>query len=188
MKLRTPKLGIATGDDQRAAVRREGFLSTIGHDVPTAYVPAPSSLALGRQALSELLAKDPGIQAIYCSSDQLAQGVVVEALARGLRIPQDLAVCGFGDADFAAHMEPSLTTVQVDGRAHRPAGGAHPAGAVTRRGSGTASGRCRPPHCRTRFDLTRGCRAKASASCGKRPSGRFPLPCRGRPIFFLDKA
>ncbi|MDF3888511.1 LacI family DNA-binding transcriptional regulator [Cupriavidus basilensis] len=109
------KLGIATGDDQRAAVRREGFLSTVGHDVTTAFVPAPSSLALGRQALSELLTKDPGIQAIYCSSDQLAQGVIVEAQARGLRIPQDLAVCGFGDADFAAHMEPSLTTVQVDG-------------------------------------------------------------------------
>ncbi|WP_454738302.1 LacI family DNA-binding transcriptional regulator [Cupriavidus necator] len=109
------RLGIATGDDQRAAVRREGFLSTVGHDVPTAFVPAPSSLALGRQALSELLAKDPGIEAIYCSSDQLAQGVIVEAQARGLRIPQDLAVCGFGDADFAAHMEPALTTVQVDG-------------------------------------------------------------------------
>lgn len=109
------RLGIATGDDQRAAVRREGFLSTVGHDVPTAVVPAPSSLALGRQALSELLAKDPGIEAIHCSSDQLAQGVIVEALARGLRVPQDLAVCGFGDADFAAHMEPSLTTVQVDG-------------------------------------------------------------------------
>ncbi|WP_042878097.1 LacI family DNA-binding transcriptional regulator [Cupriavidus necator] len=109
------RLGIATGDDQRAAVRREGFLSTVGHDVRTAVVPAPSSLALGRQALSELLARDPGIEAIYCSSDQLAQGVIVEALARGLRIPQDLAVCGFGDADFAAHMEPSLTTVQVDG-------------------------------------------------------------------------
>ncbi|WP_455287218.1 LacI family DNA-binding transcriptional regulator [Cupriavidus necator] len=109
------RLGIATGDDQRAAVRREGFLSTVGHDVPTAFVPAPSSLALGRQALCELLAKDPGIEAIYCSSDQLAQGVIVEAQARGLRIPQDLAVCGFGDADFAAHMEPALTTVQVDG-------------------------------------------------------------------------
>ncbi|MGO4329002.1 LacI family DNA-binding transcriptional regulator [Cupriavidus sp. 2TAF22] len=109
------RLGIATGDDQRAAVRREGFLSTVGHDVPTAVVPAPSSLALGRQALSELLGRDPGIEAIYCSSDQLAQGVITEALARGLRIPQDLAVCGFGDADFAAHMVPSLTTVQVDG-------------------------------------------------------------------------
>ena len=42
---------------------------------------------------------------------------MVEAMARGLRIPQDLAICGFGDADFAAHMEPSLSTVHVDGAA-----------------------------------------------------------------------
>lgn len=111
------RLGIATGDDHRALVRRDGFVSTVGHDVPTVKVPAPSSLGLGRQALRDLLEKDPHIEAIYCSSDQLAQGVLTEARARGLRVPQDLAVCGFGDADFAAHMAPSLTTVQVDGAA-----------------------------------------------------------------------
>jgi len=111
------RLGIATGDDYRASMRREGFLSVVGRDVPTAVVSAPSSLELGRRALGELLQKDPTLQAVYCSSDQLAQGVVAEAQARGLRIPEDLAVCGFGDADFAAHMEPSLTTVHVDGAA-----------------------------------------------------------------------
>ncbi|MBY4896505.1 LacI family DNA-binding transcriptional regulator [Cupriavidus sp. AU9028] len=109
------RVAIATADDHRAAVRREGFLSTIGHDVPTVVVPAPSSLASGRRALAQLLEQDRRIEAICCSSDQLAQGVLVEAAARGLRSPEDLAICGFGDADFAAHMEPSLTTVQVDG-------------------------------------------------------------------------
>jgi len=78
---------------------------------------SPLALALGRQALAELLRQDPALQAVYCSSDQLAQGVLTEAQARGLRIPEDLAVCGFGNADFAAHMEPSLTTVHVDGAA-----------------------------------------------------------------------
>jgi LacI family gluconate utilization system Gnt-I transcriptional repressor len=111
------KFGIATGDDHRALLRREGFLSAVGQDVPTAVVPAPSNMALGRQALSELLRQDRSLEAIFCSSDQLAQGVIVEAQARGLRIPDDLAVCGFGDADFAAHMAPSLTTVHVDGAA-----------------------------------------------------------------------
>jgi len=111
------RLGIATGDDHRASIRREGFVSVVGHDVPTAIVPAPSNMARGRQALTELLQKDPALQAVYCSSDQLAQGVLAEAQSRGLQIPADLAVCGFGDADFAAHMEPSLTTVHVDGAA-----------------------------------------------------------------------
>lgn len=111
------RLGIATGDDHRASIRREGFVATVGHEVPTAVVPAPSNMARGRRALAELLAKDPALQAVYCSSDQLAQGVLAEAQARGLRIPADLAVCGFGGADFAAHMEPGLTTVHVDGAA-----------------------------------------------------------------------
>lgn len=109
------RVGIATGDDHRGALRREGFLTAMGHDVPTAVVPAPSSLALGRCALVELLEQAPTLQAVYCSSDQLAQGVMAEALARGIRVPDDLAVCGFGNADFAAHMHPSLTTVHVDG-------------------------------------------------------------------------
>lgn len=108
-------VGIATGNDHRALLRRDGFVTAFGRDVPTALVPAPSSLALGRQALCDLLRADPRIEAICCSSDQLANGVLVEAHARGLRIPQDLAICGFGNADFAAHMFPSITTVHVDG-------------------------------------------------------------------------
>lgn len=111
------RLGIATGDDHRASLRRDGFLSVVGPTLPTAVVPAPSNLALGRRALADLLQQAPRLQAVYCSSDQLAQGVLAEAQARGLRVPQDLAVCGFGDADFAAHTVPSLTTVQVDGAA-----------------------------------------------------------------------
>lgn len=109
------KLGIATGDDHRAMLRRKGFVATLGRDVPTAIVPAPSSMALGRLAFAELLDKEPGLQAVCCSSDTLAQGVQIEAQSRGLRIPQDLAICGFGGAEFAAHMQPSLTTVQIDG-------------------------------------------------------------------------
>jgi LacI family gluconate utilization system Gnt-I transcriptional repressor len=109
------RVAIATGDDQRARTRRDGFLAAMGHDVPTAFVKAPSNLALGRAALRDLLGQDPAIRAVFCSSDGLAEGVLTEARARGLRVPQDLAVVGFGDADFAAHLAPSLTTVRIDG-------------------------------------------------------------------------
>lgn len=109
------RMGIATADDQRGLMRREGFVATVGREVPTAWVPAPSSLALGRRALADLLAQEPALRAVCCSSDSLAQGVIVEAQSRGLRVPQDLAVCGFGGADFAAHLQPSLTTVHIDG-------------------------------------------------------------------------
>ena len=111
------RLGIATGDDHRAMMRCEGFRAVVGREVPSAIVPAPSSVEWGRRAMAELLEKDPHIEAVYCSSDGFAHGLMIEARSRGLRIPQDLVVCGFGDADFAAHIDPSLTTAHVDGAA-----------------------------------------------------------------------
>ncbi|WP_454723065.1 LacI family DNA-binding transcriptional regulator [Delftia acidovorans] len=109
------RVGMATGSDHRAQQRREGFLAAWGREVPTVTVSAPGSLELGRQALGQLLAQQPDLQAVVCSSDMLAHGILVEAQARGLRVPVDLAVSGFGNADFAAHLLPSLTTVHVDG-------------------------------------------------------------------------
>lgn len=109
------QVGIASANDPRALQRCAGFEARWGQSVPTALVPAPSGLARGREALSTLLAQAPGLEAVYCSSDQMAQGVLVEAQARGLRVPEDLALCGFGNAEFSAHMVPSLTTVHVDG-------------------------------------------------------------------------
>ena len=111
------QVGIATGDDDRAQRRREGFVAAMGREVPTAVVTAPSNLALGRQALSDLLDRGTPLRAVFCSSDGLAQGVLTEARARGIRVPDDLAVVGFGGTDFAAHLEPSLTTVHIDGSA-----------------------------------------------------------------------
>jgi LacI family gluconate utilization system Gnt-I transcriptional repressor len=111
------RAGIVTSDDRRAALRREGFVATFGRDVPAAVASAPGTVALGRGALRSLLEREPRIEAIFCSSDALAEGVLTEARARGLRVPDDLAVCGFGGAEFSAHLEPALTTVHVDAAA-----------------------------------------------------------------------
>ena len=54
---------------------------------------------------------------MFCSSDLLALGVMVEARARGIAVPGQLAVVGFGDLDFAADLEPSMTSVRIDGGA-----------------------------------------------------------------------
>jgi DNA-binding LacI/PurR family transcriptional regulator len=40
---------------------------------------------------------------------------VRQARARGLRVPDDLAVTGFNDFAFAEFVEPPLTTVHVPG-------------------------------------------------------------------------
>lgn len=113
------RVGMATAGDPRAALRHEGFAATLGRDVPTAIATGqpPAGVAQGREALSALLRQDPQLRAVFCSSDGMAQGVLTEAQARGLRVPEDLAVLGFGGAEFAAHLHPSLSTVQIDGPA-----------------------------------------------------------------------
>ncbi|MDB5857570.1 MAG: GntR family transcriptional regulator [Ramlibacter sp.] len=80
-------------------------------------VAAPADVRSGRDALARILAQQPKTDAVFCSSDLLALGVVTEAQARGLRVPDDLAVVGFGDLQFAGDILPALTTVRIDSAA-----------------------------------------------------------------------
>jgi LacI family gluconate utilization system Gnt-I transcriptional repressor len=63
----------------------------------------------------KLLDEHPDLDAIFCSSDTLAHGVLIEAQSRGLRVPEDLAIMGFGDLNFSGYTNPPLSTVKVDG-------------------------------------------------------------------------
>ena len=119
-------LAVLTGDDARALRRKEGFvaaarasgLATDDVDgVPTGIVRAPTTAGSGRTGLIDLLARHPDIDAIFCSSDLLALGVVIEARARGIAVPERLAVVGFGDLELARDFQPALSTVRVDGTA-----------------------------------------------------------------------
>jgi LacI family gluconate utilization system Gnt-I transcriptional repressor len=101
-----------------AAKREYGFLSTLEKhgitDVPTSRILPPSTLRLGREGLAQLLDAGHRLDVVFCATDALAQGVLTEAHARGLSVPKDLAVMGFGDQDFAACTFPALSTVHVD--------------------------------------------------------------------------
>jgi len=112
---------VVTGDDQRANLRRAGFEQSwqaLGGPAPRVQtVPAPTTLGSGRAALSQLLAADPAVDVLVCSSDALAHGVITEAQARGLRVPDDIAAMGFGDLAFARHTHPAISTVRIDGTA-----------------------------------------------------------------------
>jgi len=112
------QFGVISADDARAEVRRMGYLSVLERhgitDVSTVQVPAPSNFRLGREGLARLLERGPLPRAVFCSSDTLAHGILTEAQSRGLSVPGDLAIVGFGDLDFAAHTFPPLSTVRID--------------------------------------------------------------------------
>ncbi|KWT75978.1 MULTISPECIES: LacI family DNA-binding transcriptional regulator [unclassified Variovorax] len=115
------RLAVVAGDDERSRRRHQAFCDAARDaglpEVPLIYVPAPTTLGSGRRALAELIASSPGIDAVFCSSDLLALGVMTEAQARGIPVPQRLAVVGFGDLEFAADLHPALTTVRIDSAA-----------------------------------------------------------------------
>jgi LacI family transcriptional regulator, gluconate utilization system Gnt-I transcriptional repressor len=112
------RFALVWAQERRAGQRRRGFLDELAahgiDDVAQSIVKPPTSLQSGRASLTELLERGERPQAVFCASDPPAQGVVAEALTRGLRIPNDIAVMGFGDLDFAAHTYPSLSTIRIE--------------------------------------------------------------------------
>jgi DNA-binding LacI/PurR family transcriptional regulator len=67
----------------------------------------------GTDMAARLLAMRRPPTAIMCGSDLLALGAMRAVREAGLRIPNDIAVTGFDDFDFAEYVDPPLTTVRV---------------------------------------------------------------------------
>jgi len=58
------------------------------------------------------LAEPP--DAIFCASDEMAIGAIRAVEEAGLRVPEDIAVVGFDDSEYAAHSVPSITSIRQD--------------------------------------------------------------------------
>jgi LacI family gluconate utilization system Gnt-I transcriptional repressor len=110
---------LISASDVRALARRAGFRDRLAQagmtDVAEAIVAPPSSVATGKTALPRLLQETPNVDAVFCGSDLLAIGALGAAKRMGLDVPARLAICGFGDLEFATETTPTLTTVRVDG-------------------------------------------------------------------------
>ena len=126
--------GTVIAGDERAQRRRDAFVErfTAGGGTCSGNVcfSDSASVAHGRAGLTRLI-EEHGFSSgvITCSSDLMAHGILIEAQKRKISVPEQIAVIGFGDQNFAAHVEPALTTVRVD----RPALGACAAQAILRR-------------------------------------------------------
>ena len=108
-------VGALLEQDTRARARAEGFaaefLAATGRQAQILDVSS-RDLGEGCKALARVLATQPETRAIAFSGDMLAAGAMFAAERAGLRIPQDLAILGYGDLDIAAHMNPALSTIR----------------------------------------------------------------------------
>ena len=111
---------VLRADDSRAHRRAQGFMraaADVGAPPPVQIVfPENSPQAgRGREALEALRTQANDADAVFCSSDALAQGVLAHAHALQLQVPQQFGVLGFGDQALAVDSIPALSTVKVDG-------------------------------------------------------------------------
>ncbi len=103
----------------RSERRANGFAERWVHDggtEPTRLdVNVPSHFGQGRLSYRALadLSEQPDV--VVCGSDWIAQGLIVEAQAAGIRVPDRLAVTGFGNLRMAGDMRPTITSVDIDG-------------------------------------------------------------------------
>jgi len=109
-------IGGDTRRDTRGSDRRRGFVAAMerhGLDA-TRLIDAgtpPISMAEGATSMAELLERLPDTQAVVCVSDLSAFGALTECQRRGIAVPDQVAIAGFGDYEIAAVCVPSLTTV-----------------------------------------------------------------------------
>ncbi len=105
--------------DTRAQARCRGFTDAVrlagGTMLSDAVLPAPSTITAGRQAMSALAPDLTHRTGLFCSSDMLAFGAITEARVRGIAVPDQLSVCGFGNFELGAANEPPFSTVSVEG-------------------------------------------------------------------------
>lgn len=110
---------LVTAQGVRARMRSDGFIEEWqdlgGGEVAQAQVDIPSRFGHARRIFADMrrMAQLPDV--VVCGSDYLAQGLIIEAQAAGLRVPDQLAVMGFGNSALAGAMRPTITTVDIDG-------------------------------------------------------------------------
>ena len=113
--------GNEPGND-RGRRRRDGYIAALaGAKLPPIIWPSgeqdfPSGIELGAAVFEGCLKVNPAINAIMCVSDQVAVGVICEAKRRGVEVPGDLIVSGFGGFDLSMPSGLDLTTIEIPGR------------------------------------------------------------------------
>lgn len=98
-----------------AQLKCEGFLSEMEkhgiQDAEKRVLETELSIEGGMRAVEKLLAEKREVTGIVCGEDMTAAGAVKALLRHGFRVPEDVAVTGYNNSEYARICEPQLTTV-----------------------------------------------------------------------------
>ena len=111
-------IGGTTNRDTRGADRRAGYEAAMAElGLPDSRVISfgtpPISMKQGGEAVVRLVEEWPEVEAAICVSDLSAFGAVMECNRRKWKVPQRIAIAGFGDFEISSCCHPAITTVGV---------------------------------------------------------------------------
>jgi len=104
----TGSRGTVAGEDRLTGYRQA--LARAGLSTEELIVDGNFDQASGSAGAARLLER--GVDALFCGNDATAAGALEAIRTRRLRVPEDVALAGFDDLDFAAELDPPLTTVR----------------------------------------------------------------------------
>jgi LacI family transcriptional regulator len=97
-----------------ATARRNGYLQAVqAHGLPHHIVFGEWTFELGERAFYEVWNSPNRPDALICANDRMAAGAIFAARKLGVHIPEQIAISGFDDFEFAGYISPSLTTIRV---------------------------------------------------------------------------
>ncbi|MFM4944889.1 substrate-binding domain-containing protein [Aeromonas bivalvium] len=100
--------------DVRTRLRMEGYYQAMeqaglaGRHLLT---EQSSSFTLGGELLEQALARYPDLDGLYCTNDDLAVGALLRCQARGIGVPQQIAIAGSNALDIGRAMSPQLASI-----------------------------------------------------------------------------
>ncbi|SMY10170.1 LacI family DNA-binding transcriptional regulator [Flavimaricola marinus] len=109
-------IGGASDSDFRGQDRRRGYRAAMAaHGLPAHRIIGSGEvqhpMQEGAKAVIELLKAHPDTDAVICVSDLVGFGAMTECQRRGISVPGQVAIAGFGAYDISEVCNPTLTTV-----------------------------------------------------------------------------
>jgi LacI family transcriptional regulator, gluconate utilization system Gnt-I transcriptional repressor len=98
---------------ERIAGLREGLAAHGAELVKIVPMEGTRQIADGMAAFDAARAGHEGVDAIFFGTDVMASGGLERALQLGVDVPGEMGIAGYGGLDFAGHMHPPLTTIDI---------------------------------------------------------------------------
>ena len=101
------RIGLIDGGQERGNLeKQEGYQRAlaeagIAEDQSLFAAPRTHSVAAGHEAMAELMVRRTGMTAVLAATDSMALGVLRWTQQHGVRVPEDLAIVGFDNIEFA---------------------------------------------------------------------------------------